>query len=73
MNEEMKWMVNMLVDEMGRIEERITRRFDGVDQRLDAMQHEISFCKLEGDSVGLLIKKIDQLESRVEELEERTA
>ncbi len=40
---------------------------------MNSMQHEISACKLERDSVGLLLKKIDQLEKRIEELERKTA
>lgn len=69
----MKLMVNTIIDEMGRMEERINKKFDKIDnhfdkldQRLESMQHEINACKLERDSVGLLLKKIDELESRVE-------
>lgn len=58
MNEEMKMVVNTIVDEMGRMEERINtrmdrrfdevdRHFDKIEQRLDSMQHEINACKLD--------------------------
>ena len=51
MNKEMKMMVNAIVDEMGRMEERliermdrrfdeVNRRFEQVDQRLDSLQVE---------------------------------
>ena len=69
MTEEMKLMVNTILEEMERMENRINkrmdRRFERIEERLDSMQHEINACKLEQDSVSLLIKKIDQLEARI--------
>lgn len=52
MDEEMKTMVNVIIYEMGRMEERVNKkmdsRFDAVDKyfeyiefRLDSMQHEL--------------------------------
>lgn len=65
MNEEMKMMVNAIIEEIGRMGnrintkfERVDTRFDKIEQRLESMQHEINACKLERDSVGLLLKKI---------------
>lgn len=68
MTEELKTAVNTIIDEMGRMEERMNKRmdecfeqvdkhFDKMEFRLESMQHEISACKLERDSVGLLLKK----------------
>ena len=66
MTEEMKLMVNTILEEMERMENRINkrmdRRFERIEERLDSMKHA---CKLERDSVSLLIKKIDQLEARI--------
>lgn len=53
MNKEMKLFVNTIIDEMGRMEERINKRmderfetigkrFDKLDQRLESMQHDIN-------------------------------
>ena len=78
MNDDLKLMVNTLIEEMGRMEDRINTRMDerfnkvdkhlgNIDVRLESMQHEINACKLERDSVGQLLKKKDQLESRIEE------
>ena len=64
MTKEMKWMVNTILEEMERMENRI-RRFEGIEDRLESMQHEINACKLERDSVSLLIGKVDQLERRI--------
>lgn len=72
MTEEMKVMVNTILEEMERMENRINRRFDKMDQRFEkieqrmySMQHEINACKLEKDAVSLLIKRMDQLEERI--------
>lgn len=65
MTEEMKRMVNTILEEMDRMENRINRRFERIEVRLDSMQHEINACKLERDSVSLMIKRIDQLEARI--------
>ena len=77
MDDEIKLMLNTILDEMGRMEERINKRmderFDKIENQLEIMQHEINACKLERESIGLLIKKIDQREKRIEELEKRTA
>ena len=74
----MKAYVNGLVDEMGRMESRINARFEKVDERfdriearLDSMQHEINACKLESDTVNLLIKISDQHEIRIDRLEKK--
>ena len=73
MDNEMKMMFNTILEEMGRMEERTNKRFDKIENQLEIMQHEINACKLERESIGLLIKKIDQLERRIEELEKKTA
>ena len=69
MDDEIKMMLNTILDEIGRIEDRINKRFDAVDGRFDkiearseTIQREVNACKLERESIGLLIKKIDQLE-----------
>lgn len=69
MTEEMKMMINTILEEMERMENRINKRmdqrFERIEARLDSMQHEINACKLERDSVSLLIKRMDQLEERI--------
>lgn len=65
MTEEMKMMIGTILEEMERMENRINRRFERIEERLDSMQHEVNACKLERDSISLLIKRIDQLEERI--------
>lgn len=68
-NKEMKMLVNAIVDEMGRMEERINRRFDEVDrrfeqvnQRPDSLHHEVNACKL---SIDAIIMRLDQHEKKL--------
>ena len=56
MDDEIKMMLNTILEEMGRIEERTNKRFDKIEARLESMQHEINACKLEKDTISLLIK-----------------
>ena len=73
MNKEMKMMVNAIVDEMGRMEERLIERmdrrfdevnrcFEQVDQRLDSLQHEVNACKLSIDAINM---RLDQHEEKL--------
>lgn len=73
MDNDTKMMLNAILEEMDKIEGRINQRFDKIDFQLETMQHEINACKMERESVSILLKKIDQLESRIEELEKRIA
>ena len=63
MNEEMRKMFNAILEEIGRVEEKM----DGYLERLEmeVLHHEVNACKLESDAVGLLIRRMDQLEQQV--------
>lgn len=37
MNDELKLMVNTIIDEMGRMEERINKKFDKIDERFNKL------------------------------------
>ena len=60
MDNETKMMLNTILEEISRTEERIyarmDSRFDKIEARLESMQHEINACKLEKDTISLLIK-----------------
>lgn len=60
MDNETREMFNAILDEMGRMEDRINKRmddrfdsvnnrFDKLETRMEIMQHEINACKLEHD------------------------
>lgn len=46
MDNEIKMMLNAILEEMGRVEERTNKRFDKIENQLEIMQHEINACKL---------------------------
>lgn len=69
MDKEMKDMFDAILEEMARMEERTNKRFDKIDNSLESMQHDVNACKMERESVSILIKKIAQLKKRIEELE----
>lgn len=73
MNNENKVLFNAIIEELGRMEERMNKRFDKIEDTPGSLHHEVNACKLERESVSILLKKIDQLERRIEELEKRTA
>lgn len=69
MDDEMKLMINVVLEEIGRMEEKsdkkledINSRFDKIDAELESLHHEVNACKLERDSVGFLLKRLDKLE-----------
>ena len=73
MNQEMRDMVNMIIDEMARMEERINKRSDAryealgkrmgqFDARLEALWHEVNANRLEKDTLVIMDKRITRLE-----------
>ena len=57
MDNEIKMMLNSILDEIGLAEERTNKHFDKIENKLDLIQHEVNACKLERESVSLLLKK----------------
>lgn len=53
--------------------EKVEQRFEKMEQHLETVQHDVNACKLEKDTISILIKKSEQLEKRIEELERKTA
>ena len=50
MDSETKMMLNAILEEIGRIDERTNKRFDKIDSKLDSLQHEVNACKLEREA-----------------------
>lgn len=78
MDRETREMFNAVLEEMSRMEERmekrmderfdaVDRRFERLENRMELLHHEVNACKLEQESVGMLIKHIDKLEEKVDE------
>lgn len=76
MDKETKELLNVIIKEMDRMQERTSSKIDTVQSSINAfkeesrnqheqMMHEINTCKLNLDTVDLLLKKVIQLENEV--------
>lgn len=71
MNEEMRNMFNAILEEIGRVEEKMDRRLGRLESEIEALHHEVNACKLESDAVGLLIRRMDRVEQHMAQHEKR--
>mgnify|MGYP001150812546 FL=1 len=79
MEHETKELFNAIINEMDRMQERIYNKIDSsIDafkeenrQHHEQMIHEINACKLNLDTVDLLLKKVIQLENEIDILKEQ--
>nr|WP_297864509.1 hypothetical protein [uncultured Acetatifactor sp.] len=65
MNEEMRKMFNAILEEIGRVEEKMDGHLERLEMEVEVLHHEVNACKLESDAVGLLIRRMDQLEQQL--------
>ena len=68
MDNEMRMMFNAILEEMDRMEKRMDQRFERMEGRLEQLQHEVNACKLERESISMLIRHMDSLEEQFESL-----
>ncbi|MBE5884727.1 MAG: hypothetical protein E7291_10040 [Lachnospiraceae bacterium] len=82
MDKETRELFNALVGEMDKLAERINKRFENIDMRFEKMDakieliyenlsHEINACKLDKDTLVLLVQKVNEIDERVNVLEEK--
>lgn len=64
---------NLILEEMERTGNVLEKRIDTVQKNLDELNQYYLITKLENDNTALLLKMIDELSRRVEELEKKTA
>lgn len=64
---------HLLLDEIGNTQSYLERQIGEVKKNMDELIQYYRITKLENDNTSLLLKMIDQLSKRVEELEKRTA
>ena len=64
---------NLLLDEIGRTQTYLEKQITEVKKNMEELSQYYRITKLESDNTTLLLKMIDQLNRRVEELEKRTA
>ncbi|MDE6517262.1 MAG: hypothetical protein K2L18_05380, partial [Acetatifactor sp.] len=64
---------NLILEEMERTRYILEKNIDKVQKNLDELNQYYRITKLENDNTALLLKMIDELTRRVEELEKKTA
>ena len=64
---------SLLLDEIGRTQTYLEKQITEVKKNIEELSQYYRITKLESDNTTLLLKMIDQLNRRVEELEKRTA
>ena len=64
---------NLILEEMERTRNILEKNIDKVQKNLDELNQYYRITKLENDNTALLLKMIDELTRRVEELEKKTA
>ncbi len=64
---------NLILEEMERTRNILEKNIDKVQKNLDELNQYYRITKLENDNTALLLKMIDELTRRAEELEKKTA
>lgn len=64
---------NFMLDEIGRTQVYLENKINKVQKNLEELNQYYRITKLENDNTVLLLKMIDELTKRVEELEKKTA
>ena len=64
---------NFMLDEIGRTQVYLENKINKVQKNLEELNQYYRITKLENDNTVLLLKMIDELSKRVEELEKKTA
>ena len=69
----MKDEINLVLKELDRVQVSLENKISAVQKNLDELNQYYRITKLENDNTALLLKMIDELSKRVEELEKKTA
>lgn len=64
---------NILLEEVDRVQISLENKIGAIQKNLEELSQYYRITKLENDNTALLLKMIDELSKRVEELEKRTA
>lgn len=72
-DKELRMMLNTIIEEIGKVSDRMDEGFRKNEEAHESIQHELNALKFDHESVSLLLKKIDELEKRVADLESKIA
>ena len=73
MREELTNSENLVLEELDRVQEGLTRKVEKVQKNLEDLQQYYRITKLENDNTSLLLQMIVNLRKDVEELKNKTA
>ena len=73
LDDRMNELENSLLDEIGRTQTYLEGKIGKVEKNLEELNQYYKIAKLENDNTTLLLKMIDALSKRVEDLEKKTA
>ena len=73
MREELTNSENLVLEELDRVQEGLTRKVEKVQKNLEDLQQYYRITKLENDNTSLLLQMIVDLRKDVEELKNKTA
>ena len=73
MREELTNSENLVLEELDRVQEGLTRKVEKVQKNLEDLQQYYRITKLENDNASLLLQMIVDLRKDVEELKNKTA
>lgn len=64
---------NLILSELGRVEQRINNRFEKVNLDMKQIREDVHVTKYSNDTVELLLRKVTELENRLKKVEQYTA
>lgn len=73
MKEEIAKSENLVLDELDRVQVSLERKMEAVKKNIEELNQYYRITKLENDNTALLLKLIDELSKKVEELEKKIA
>ena len=73
MKEELAESENLVLEEVERTRDILEKQINEVQKNLSELTQYYRITKLENDNTSLLLKMIDELSRRIEELEKKTA
>ena len=73
MDEKIAKSENMVLRELDRVQEHLERKIERVSESVEELRHTVNAIKMQQDNTAAILKMYENLEKRVEVLEQKTA